>query len=186
MSFRFTTIKSLLVVAVSLGLCIGCGQSPSSESPSTSGEQGKKDVHDHGDGEGAHSHAPDPHDKVITEADVERPADFKDAVARIKAYRDAIERDTKTDTPGLAHRPLDEAVIVLGWLAEIADSSKIPEDQLKTINQSANEIVELLDKVHLKIDDKKDPDYPSVAEAVEQAIGRLEAVAETQPAAKTP
>jgi hypothetical protein len=177
MSVRFTAIKTLLVIIASLGLIVGCGKSePTKPAPGQEGAHAQAGtVHDHGDGSGAHSH--DPHDVAITETDVKKPADYKDAVARIKSYRDAIQRDTATDTPGLAHRSLDELDIVLKWLPGIARDSNVPKSQWETINTTSQELRGLFEKVHKNIDDKKNPDFPRVAKAVDEGIGRLEAAA---------
>lgn len=175
--FNFTSVALLTIL--SLGLAVGCGKTEPSKS------QGKKDAaqakspdtHDHGDGSGPHSHGSDPHDVVITEADVKRPADYKDAVARIKEYRQNIELSAGGDVPGKAHRPLDELDIVLKWLPGIARDSNVPKNQWETINTGAQKLRELFEKVHQNIDNKKNPDFPSVATEVDETIGRLEAVA---------
>jgi hypothetical protein len=180
MTVRITTSFCFAFALISLGVIVGCSKTDSAK-PAHDGAKGNEIVHDHGDGSGAHAH--DPHDVAITEADVKKPADFKDAVARIKTYRDAIERDTATKTPGLAHRPLDELDIVLKWLPGIAKDSKAPKSQWETINTTAQELSELFKKVHTNIDEKKDPDFPGVAQAVKDGIGKLEAAAavEAQP-----
>jgi hypothetical protein len=177
MIVRITAIGALLLAFGSLSLVVGCGKNepakPTAGTAVAPSEGGV--VHDHGDGSGAHAH--DPHDVAITEADVKKPADFKDAVARIKTYRDAIQRDTATDTPGLAHRSLDELDIVLKWLPGIARDSNVPKSQWETINTTSQELRGFFEKVHKNIDDKKNPDFPSVAKAVDEGIGRLEAAA---------
>ncbi len=159
MNVRFSIPTVLLYVVFSLGLA-GCGDSE----PEESAEQGA-----------------DPHDQVITEDMVERPADFKEAVARIKTYRDAIERESAGAEPGLAHRPLDELTFVLEWLSDIAQASNVPKSQWATITKASDELRELFEQVHQNIDNRKDPDFPAVADAVDAAIGRLEAVAEAPP-----
>ena len=169
--------RALLCLFVGLGLAAGCGKTDPSK---TGGSKGAAPaagavVHDHGDGSGAHAH--DPHDVAITEADVKKPADYKDAVARIKAYRKDIETAAGGDAPGKAHRSLDELDIVLKWLPGIARDSKVAKDQWETINTSAQQLRELFEKVHGNIDNKRNPDFPSVAKAVDEAIGRLEAAA---------
>ncbi|MCE5268423.1 MAG: hypothetical protein LLG00_11105 [Planctomycetaceae bacterium] len=176
MIVRFASTKALLI-AVSLCYLVGCGQNePTKRAPGKEGEHAQADkVHDHGDGSGAHSH--DAHDVPITEADVKKPADFKDAIARIKSYRDSIERDTATKTPGLAHRSLDELDIVLKWLPSIARDSNVPKSQWETVNTTSQELRGLFEKVHNNIDNKKTPDFPSVAKAVDEGIGRLETAA---------
>lgn len=166
-----------LASIVSVGLYVGCGRNEAAKAPAgkepSHGQEGVK--HDHGDGSGVHAH--DPHDVAITEADVKKPADFKDAVERIKTYRKNIEVAAGSDVPGKAHRPLDELDIVLKWLPGVARDSKVPKSQWETINTSSQQLRELFEKVHGNIDNKKNPDFPSVAKDVDQAIGRLEAAA---------
>jgi hypothetical protein len=175
------TVRSPMSAAVfsglvGLGLVFGCGK-PESAKPAAGQGAGAKeaDTHDHGDG--PHSHTADPHDQPITEADVQKPADFKDAVARIMKYREDIEVAAGGDVPGKAHRSLDELDIVLKWLPGIARDSQVPKDQWETINTSAQQLREQFEKVHGNIDNKKNPDFPAVAKAVDEAIARLEAAA---------
>lgn len=182
MSLRsFATVFTFLAVAAFAG-ALGCSK-PDTSKPAAKAEKGHGDVHDHGDGSAPHSHGADPHDVVITEKDVKKPADFNDAVARIKQYRDQIERDTATATPGLAHRPLDELDIVLKWLPGIARDSNVPKSEWEAINTTGNQLRELFEKVHGNIDAKKNPDFPSVKKGVDEGIGRLEAAGKA-PAAK--
>jgi hypothetical protein len=174
------SLLQVLVCAI-LGLCLaaGCGKSdPSKTAQSPPTKEGA--THDHGDGSGVHSHAADPHDVKITEADVKKPANFKDAVARIQEYRKEIEVKAGGDVPGKAHRPLDELDIVLKWLPSIARDSGVPKDQWETINTTGQQLRELFEKVHQNIDNKKNPDFPSVAKDVDSAIGRLDAAAEAK------
>ena len=121
----------------------------------------------------------DPHDVPITEADVQMPSNYAEAVDRVKSYRDAIRDAAGSDTPGLAHRPLDELDIVLQKLAAIARDSGVPAESLKTVNLSARELRNLFNEVHAAIDEKRPPNFSAVAERIEQAIGRLETAVPT-------
>src|SRR3972149_1485185 len=152
----FMSVSFVSVVAAS-ACRWGCGKTERTQ-PAAQGQKGQEIVHDHGDGSGLHSH--DPHDATITEADVKKPVDYQDAVIRIKQYRDRIERDTATDTPGLAHRPLDELEIVLKWLPGIARESNVPKSQWESINTAGMRLRESFEKVHQNIDEKKSPDFP--------------------------
>jgi hypothetical protein len=170
MTIRFPLAVSASFVVGCVGLLIGCSQpdqpaAGGGSSEASSGEQAEEF---------------DPHDVKITEDDVERPADFKDAVARIKKYRDDIETNAGGDTPGLAHRPLDELDISLRRLPQIAVDGKMPQDQCVTINVAANELRELFEKVHLNIDNKVDPDFASVKEQIDAKIAELETIAQTE------
>ena len=175
MTIRAPLNRAILSALVSLGLVVGCGK-PEASKPTAGQDGGAKQayIHDHGDG--PHSHPADPHDQPISEADLQKPVDFQDAVARIKKYREDIEVAAGGDVPGQAHRPLDELDIVLQWLPGIARDSQVANDQWETIDTSAQQLRELFEKVHGNLDDNKNPDFPSVAQAVDRAIARLEAV----------
>ncbi len=121
--------------------------------------------------------ATDPHDVPITEADVKMPANYADAIARIKQYRDAIRDGAGSPNPAVAHRPLDELDIVLSKLPGIARDSGVPQEHWETVNVASRELRTLFNQVHAAIDDKKTPDYNAVAKPIEDAIGRLESVA---------
>ncbi|WP_406697106.1 hypothetical protein V5E97_39600 [Singulisphaera sp. Ch08] len=126
----------------------------------------------------------DPDDLPIKEADVKRPADFPAALTRIKGYRDTIRDEIAAGRPTKAHRALDELDIVLNWLPEVARDSSVPKEQWETVNTTAQQIRELFNKVHTKIDAKQNPDYSSVSKAIDQSIKQLDEVAGTVPATK--
>ena len=188
MTVRFNMTYVTLLSVLSLGLAIGCGRTEPSKTPTKKDATQAKsaDTHDHGDGSGPHSHGDDPHDVKITEADVKKPADYKDAVARIKEYRKDIEAKAGGDVPGKSHRPLDELDIVLKWLPGIARDSNVPKNQWETINTNTQKLRELFEKVHQNIDNKKNPDFPGVAKDVDETIGRLEAAANATEAEPKP
>lgn len=170
--------SSLLAFAVLSGLLLvsGCGESnpqPSAgpESPATAPQASSKPLGD-------------PDDVAITEADVKRPADFTDAVARIKGYRNSIRDEIAAGRPTKAHRALDELDIVLNWLPETARDHGIPKERWEEVNTTAQRIQELFNKVHSNIDDKKKPDYESVSQDIDKAIGSLEGVTVTPPPVK--
>jgi hypothetical protein len=120
--------------------------------------------------------AHDPDDVVITEKDVERPADYNAAVRRIQGYRDQIRDEIAAGRPGKAHRALDELDIVLNWLPEIAQSSRVPRDKWEAVNTAAQAVRELFNKVHANIDTGQYPDYKSHAAAIDSEIEKLAAV----------
>lgn len=120
--------------------------------------------------------AVDPHDVPITEADVKMPATYADAIPQIKGYRDAIRKEIEAGTPSHAHRSLDELDIVLDKLPSIAKASSVPKEQWETVNTTAQELRNLFNQLHSAIDDKRAPDYPAVAEPIDQAIAKLEQV----------
>ena len=140
MTVRFNLNYVALVSVLGLGLAIGCGKSePSKPTAKKDSAPAKKaDAHDHGDGSGLHSHGDDPHDVKITEADVKKPADYKDAVARIKAIPQRYRsRRLAAMCPARPIETLDELEIVLKWLPGIARDSSVPKSQWETINTSA-------------------------------------------------
>lgn len=150
----------LVVVLAAIALTFGCSKSEEVASSKTSKEPA----------------AADPHDHPITEADVDMPADYPEAVARIKTYRDAIRDGANSAEPGVAHRPLDEADIVLSKLPSIARDSGVPQEHWEAINVSARDLRNRFNEVHMAIDEKRKPDYAAVSDAVEAAISRLESV----------
>jgi uncharacterized protein YqeY len=162
-------LRDVLPVAICIiPFLAGCGTDGSQPAPSAASD--------------AQQAAPahDPDDVPITEADVERPANYAAAVARIRSYRDTIRDEVAAGRPTKAHRPLDELDIVLNWLPEIARDSNVPKENWESINTTAQQLRELMGKVHAQIDAGEKPDYEAVASDVEQAIEHLEQV---QPAA---
>lgn len=195
MSSHLPFVRSLCISLACLGLVVsGCqneqaGNDSQNTHSHSDGHDHNTHSHDGDDQHAGHSHDADkqseefdPHDIPINEDDVERPADFKDAVTRIKKYRDAIKADAAGDAPGLAHRPLDELDFVLGWLTGIARDSSVPKEHWEAINVAANELRTSFEKIHQNIDNKQDPDFASVAGEIDEQIARLNEIAQTQPA----
>ncbi|MBX7075468.1 MAG: hypothetical protein K1X71_20185 [Pirellulales bacterium] len=118
----------------------------------------------------------DPHDVPITEADVTLPANFAEAIPRIKGYRDSIRQLITAGTPAQAHRDLDELDIVLNKLPSIAKDSGVPNEQWESINLAAQELRASFNELHAAIDAKREPDYAAVAASIDQAIAKLEQV----------
>ena len=173
------TIAALALSVWAGAAWTGCGKSDEA-SKADSGNASPSSDHKHEDAEAGEGHAnhseSDPHDHPITEADVEMPANYAEAVSRIKSYRDAIREGAGSDTPGLAHRPLDELDIVLRKLPAIARDSGVPPEKLETINLSARELRDLFNQVHEAIDENRAADFPAVADKIQEAISRLETV----------
>jgi hypothetical protein len=156
---------SQIVPVMCLGLLFGCGgTSPTPQSDSTNAVA-----------------EPDPHDVPITEADVQMPASYAEAIPRIKSYRDSIRSESQGATPAKAHRALDELDIVLNKLPALARDSGVPKERWETVNTTSREIRDLFNQVHSAIDEKRKPDYGAVSAAIEAAIGRLEAIATPAP-----
>ncbi len=170
MIVRFRFVPLFSVCAVSLGLVLGCG----------SGEQANQDQEVGGDQE-----VVDPHDVPITPEQEqqlrEETAEFADAVAAIKGYRDTLEAETANglpENPFDAHQALDKADRVTQWLSQIARDAEVPKEHWEAITTAANELREAFDAVHLRIDDKEDPDFASVQESMDARIAELEAIAQ--------
>ena len=148
---------SQIVPVMCLGLLLGCGgKSPTPQSDSTNGAA-----------------APNPHDVPITEADVQMPASYAEAIPRIESYRDTIRTESQGATPAKAHRALDELDIVLNKLPTLARDGGVPKERWEAINTGARELRNLFNQVHSAIDEGRKPDYAAVAEPIEKAIRRL-------------
>ena len=176
MNVQFSFIVFLSAAVLSLGLMIGCGQQGQ-----TGGDQ---DATQPNNG-GQKAEAVNPHDVPITEEQKqqlqEETAKFADAVAKVKALREAVERETQNGIPTNpfeAHQALDKADIVTQWLPEIARYSNIPKEHWEAVNTAASELREAFDKVHLNIDNKVDPDFASVKQKMDVRIAELEAIAQ--------
>lgn len=180
MKVRLFVTALLCVGMTSLGILTGCG--PQEQKPAAE-EQGQAAE------SGTGGEAVDPHDVPITEEQKqqmrEETAKFADAVAKVKALRDTIQRETKDglpENPFEAHQALDKADIVVQWLPEVARDSGVPKEHWETVNVAANELRELFEQVHQNIDDKADPGFASVADQFDAKIGELETVAQSAPA----
>ncbi|NOZ39807.1 MAG: hypothetical protein GXP24_06225 [Planctomycetes bacterium] len=118
------------------------------------------------------------HPAPITAEDVERPASFRDAIPRIISYRDNIRGFIDAGKPHSTHVPLDELDFVLSWLPELAQEDNIPRTFWEPINTTAQEIRELFNKVHARLDAEEEANYGEVAEDVDKAIRRLQQIAD--------
>jgi hypothetical protein len=164
-----SNLQTLSIAAVFLLLAIG--SQPGCHHSETTAED--RDAHA---GPGHHDDH-DPDDVPISEADVAMPANFRDAVERIAAYCHAIEQAVTAGHPSKAHRPLDEADIVLSKFMPIVRDSGVPRRQWETINVTAREIREQLAVVHEAIDAGKESiTYP--AEAIGAALEQLKSLTE--------
>ena len=129
-----------------------------------------------------------PHDVPITEEQKaelrDQTAQFADAVATIKQFRDEIEQETAAgipENPYKAHQALDKADLVLQWLPEIARNSGVAKEHWETVNTSANDLRTLFEQVHQNIDNKQDPNFAAVADEIDQKVAGLEEIAAAQP-----
>jgi len=176
---RFHLFVSLIVVVVGLGTLAGCGQV----------EKGKPAPGKGGSAAEAKDAEYNPHDVPITEEQKanlrKETAQFAAAVAKVKEFRNETEKETENgipENPYKAHQALDQADLVLGWLPEIARSSGVAKEHWEEVNTTANDLRTLFEKVHQNIDNKKNPDFASVADQIDQKIAKLEGIAQAQPA----
>ena len=171
MSTRFSLALLLAFSVGLLGVFSGCGKT---DQQATGG--GDTSV---AEGEGDYN----PHDVPITEEQKtelrEQTAQFADAVAALKQFRNEVEQETAAgipENPYKAHQALDRADLVLQWLPEIARNSGIAKEHWEAVNTSANELRTLFEQVHQNIDNKQDPNFAAVADAIDQKIAGLEAI----------
>jgi hypothetical protein len=115
----------------------------------------------------------DPDDVPITEADVQRPAGYGEALARIEGYRDTIRDEIAAGRPTKAHRALDELDIVLNWLPAIARDSGVPKDRWEAVNTTAQQVRDLFNQVHSRIDAGQAPNFAAIGDDVEKSIAEL-------------
>jgi hypothetical protein len=170
MSTRFS-LTLLLAFGVGCSLALsGCGKTDQQATGGSSAvAEGEDDYN--------------PHDVPITEEQQaelrEQTAQFADAVAKLKQFRNEVEQETAAgipENPFKAHQALDQADLVLQWLPEIARNSGVAKEHWEAVNISANELRTLFEKVHQSIDNKQDPNFAAVAEAIDQEVADLEAI----------
>lgn len=171
MTMRFS-LALLLVFGVGFtGVLSGCGKT---DQP-TKGGGGASVVESQGDY--------DPHDVPITEEQKselrEQTAKFANAVAMLNQFRNEVEQETAAGIPKnpfKAHQALDRADLVLQWLPEIARNSGIAKEHWEVVNTSANELRTLFEQVHQNIDNRQDPNFAAVADAIDQKFAGLKAI----------
>jgi hypothetical protein len=165
------------VAITSFCLAVGCSQDASKERGETVGAGSAPDTA---------TKEYDPHDVPVTDEQKaqlkEEVAKLSDAIGKIKEFRNAIEEETKggiPENPYKAHQALDQADLVLQWLPQITRDSDVPKEHWEEINTTANDLRTLFEKVHQNIDDRKHPDFVSVAPAIDQKIARLEEIVQS-------
>jgi hypothetical protein len=157
-------------VLLSVALIVGCGDAKTDKTTAGKTDPGKTVS----GGKTEH----DPEDKPLTDQEKQTLKagikDYKDAVAKIKSYRDTIRKETTEGRPARAHRSLDELDLVLEWLPEFAEKSGVPEAKLADVTKSAQRLRDAFNKVHAQIGAGEKPDYPAVADTIESEIKTLE------------
>lgn len=198
MSVRLLVSCVLTSACVGLSLLVGCSPSgpqpsaPSGKSPAA--PSGKSPAAPSGKSPAAQAAKGDynPHDVPITEEQKtqlrKQAAQFPKAVEVIKELRAATEEETKNgipQNPYKTHQALDKADLVFQWLPEIARDSAVPKQHWEEVTTTANELRTLFEAVHQNIDNKKEPDFKSVAAEVDRKIARLAEIGAAKPTAKS-
>lgn len=155
-----------LFAAASVGLLLGCDQREP-RSQDVSPPQASDEVADH-------------HDHPLTDEEItelrQETAEYETAVEQIQQYQQTIQQKTTAGNPAEAHRALDNVDIVLRQLPEAARDSGVPRGQWQEVNEAAQELQDLFNQIHAKIDAGEDPDYTSVAAEIDQRITALAAI----------
>lgn len=156
---------AVLAAVVSTGLLAGCGRDSSDTGPARTAEATPQH---------------DPHDVPLTEEEIaqlkEETARYEDAIARIKRFQETIQQETTAGDPSKAHRALDNLNVVLERLPEAARDSGVPRNKWQEVNETAQQLRELFDQVHARIDAGEDPDYQAVAGEIDRGIQKLASV----------
>jgi cell division protein ZapA (FtsZ GTPase activity inhibitor) len=167
MSIRYSLVL-LLIITVT-----GCNRSQQDQAAKPSGDRPAAEA------KGEYN----PHDVPITEEQKaelrKQAAKFHDAVAKLKELRNATEEETKNgipQNPHNAHQALDKADLLLQWLPGIARDSGVPNEKWESVTTTANDLRTLFEQVHQNIDNKKDPNFASVAAEIDQKISQLEQI----------
>ncbi|HET6881124.1 MAG TPA: hypothetical protein VFI31_13270 [Pirellulales bacterium] len=123
---------------------------------------------------------PDEEETPITAADVPVPASYGEAVQRLEQYRDEVKQAVSSGKLHDAHRPLDETNIALERLPGIARASGVPPRDWETVVVAGDDLGEALAVIHERIDAGQSPNYATHSAAIDDALGRLRAVAGQQ------
>jgi hypothetical protein len=106
------------------------------------------------------------------------PGSFAEAVERIAGCYNAIGKAIDAGHAHDAHRPLDEADIILNRLPEIARDSGVPKRHWEKVVVAGEEIRDLLNEIHGALDDGRPAEFQSVAPRIAAALDSLEEVFE--------
>lgn len=172
MSTRYYSVFVVACCFAALSVLVGCN--PSAEKPAAGGGANTTEAEDDYN----------PHDVPISDQQKaelrSQTAQFADALAAIKLFRNEIEQETAVGIPAnpyKAHQALDKSDLVLQWLPEIARNSGVAKEDWEAVNTAANELRTLLERVHQNIDSKQNPEFAAVADAIDENLTALEQVA---------
>ncbi len=161
---------SILLIVLSTELVLGCIQS----------QPGTSDTASSAPSDHTSEQLADPHDIPLTDAETNQlrhdTATWSAAIQHVQTYRDAIRMETTTGEPAKAQRPLDLLGLLLQWLPEIAQNNHVPKVEWQSIGENSKILRDLLDKLHMNIDDGKAPDFESIAAEIDGAIEALAAI----------
>ena len=189
MSRFWRSLASMALVGVAAIGLTGCGAKSDSSPAATEhhegdgheheGEHHEGDGHDHskegaGHSAGEHSH--------LAADDIELPKDFDSAVARIKTCHTTVKAALESGELHDAHDPVDELTIVLERVMPLAKESGVDRSHWKEINLLVKEIGGKFDAVHEAVEQHSDGTVATPT--VEEAISRLEVIAQAPRAAK--
>ncbi len=157
--------------AISLGLlvavfAVGCNGPAAEKKPSA--DAARSESHDHGD----HAqHAGEEH---------AQPKTFAEGVSLLKEHYVEIKQAfDQTDTEKaveLAHEPMHGIGDILEALPELAKQANLTPEDLQTVKQSVDAMMECYGSVDGAVHDGKEPGYKDVAAKIDEALAALEAV----------
>lgn len=104
------------------------------------------------------------------------PRDYTSTVERLRECRDAIRQAVETGDLESAHYPLDEIDWLLNRLPEIARGSHVPRRSWEQVVVAGDDLGESLAEMHAEIDAGRSPKFADRADAIDEALARLEAV----------
>jgi hypothetical protein len=168
--------------AIALALAVAPGCRPTAHAP----EAAHHEDHDHGPGhdhDHAAEHASDHdhnHDPSADHSPEKHmlPADYRQAVAQIRAGADRIANAMGAGDWEAAHDPLDQIDPIIGQLMPIAKQSGVPRKDWESVNVARRELRAEFDKLHAQIDAGETPNYAAARSTIEDRLNRLQAVAD--------
>ena len=179
MMMRIHPVLPCCVTLMTISLLSGCGGGETTSENKPGGDATSQP--------GTSDDSADPHDVPLTEEEIASlkaaTAKYEDALSHIQEYQKTIATETTGGEPAKAHRALDNLDVVLERLPEAAQNSNVPKEKWQEVNETAQQLRDLFNKVHANIDAGKAPDYESVADEIAKAVETLAAIkpAETQP-----
>lgn len=183
-----------------IGYCLfaivmpGCGSpesgsavTPSNAPAARTQVHGERDSHEHADGahehgKDAHGHEGHGHDEHEGHAHEQAgagglPADFASAVAELRPMYEVIRNALQAGDRDKADRPLHQVGHVLESLPELAGKAGLGGPELAIAKSASTTMFEAYGKIDEAIHAGQQPDYKSVAAALDKAIAELSELA---------